>query len=161
MIDFDDMEPEKRAFLESQGYHNPIPGAITHVRPIEPKRKQAGRGENQLELAFGERLNIAKLHNQIEEWWLKPFTRGLQIGPAMTFQIDFMVWEHAKDETFMIDTKGPWTDGDSRLKIKIAAEKFPMWRWLIVTRANGIWTAKEVTAAKGIGRKYLDLPWLR
>ncbi len=139
--------------------------AISHLSPIlgqqrivyaeseKPKRKQQGRGENQLELAFYAHLDTKPVY-----YWRKPII--LRIGPDMTFEPDAVVWDDGSDDTFVIDTKGPHSWEDSRIKIKIAAEKYPMWRWLIVTRPDGVWRAKEVTAAKGISRKFIDLPWL-
>ncbi len=158
-IDWDKMPKKKaqeaRKIVPVIGYQRIVYGP-DDSEP-KPKRKQQGRGENQLELAFGERLNIAKLHCQIVEYWLKPFV--LKIGPATTFEPDFMVFDYLHRH-WIIDTKGPHSWEDSRIKIKIAAEKCPQWRWLIVTRPEGVWRAKEVTAAKGIGRKFIDLPWL-
>lgn len=154
-IDFDMCDPDKRAWLEAHGYRNPIPGVITHARPADsPKRKQQGRGESKLELDFYTHLDSKPVY-----YWRKPIM--IRVGPAMTFEPDAMVWDDMSNETFIIDTKGPHSWEDSRIKIKIAAEKFPMWRWLIVTRPEGIWKAKEVTVAKGIGRKAIDLPWLK
>ncbi len=151
-IDYGAMSEEELQDLAWTGY--------TASNPVEkPKRAQQGRGENQLELAFGERIHMARILDEIHDFWLKPFV--LRIGPSMTFEPDFMVLDGSEGKTWIIDTKGQWVDGDSRIKIKIASEKFPQWRWLIVTRPDGVWRAKEVTAAKGIGRKFIDLPWLR
>lgn len=186
-IDWPNLEPSVAQYLRSQGYmpgsgeplskrdqkdlavlgvldgqqpkRKPLCGydRIGDCKAEKSKRKQQGRGENQLELAFGERLNIAKLHYEIREWWLKPSI--FRIGPSMTFEPDFMVLDNEL-ATWLIDTKGPKSWEDSRIKIKIAAGKFYHTRWLIVTRPEGAWKAKEVTAEKGIGRKFIELPWL-
>ncbi len=122
----------------------------------KPKRKQQGRGENQLERDFAAWLEWGQRAVRFT-WWQKPFV--LRIGPDMTFEPDFMV-DDGGNRLWIIDTKGPHSWEDSRIKIKIAAEKYPMWRWLIVTRPESVWRAREVTAAKGIGRRYIDLAWL-
>lgn len=130
-----------------------LPGyAAIEAKHLRPKRKQQGRGENQLERDF--EANI-----RAKPWlkfWSKPFI--LRIGAGRTFEPDAMVLDH--DHTWVIDTKGPWTDGDSRLKICMAASQYSHWRWLIVTRPDGTWKAKEVSPLKGIGRRFIELPWL-
>ncbi len=128
-------------------------------QPFErPKKKQQGRGENQLEQDFAWQCSKAKAACLIFNVWVKPMI--LRIGPDMTFEPDAMV-DDGNNWLWLIDVKGPHAWEDSRIKIKIAAERYPMWRFLIVTRPDGIWKAKEVDAVKGIGRKFIDLPWLR
>ncbi len=156
-IDLDAMDELDRERLRETGFFVPGLGSYemtTSVRE-KPKRKQQGRGENQLERDFERHLHQWFRVNHI---WVKPMV--LRIGPVMTFEPDFMVFDEMDCETYVIDTKGPISWEDSRIKIKITAEKFPMWKWLIVTRPGGAWRAKEVTAAKGISRKFIDLPWL-
>ncbi len=128
-------------------------------QPFErPKKKQQGRGENQLEQDFAWHLSIQKSERKIFNCWAKPMV--LAIGPTMTFEPDFMV-DDGNNWIWLIDTKGPFSREDSRIKIKIAAERYPMWNFLIVTRPDGQWKAKEVTAEKGISRRFIDLLWLR
>ncbi len=148
-IDLSAMTPEQIHALEMTGFIHQIKA---NGMPEKPKRKQQGRGENQLERDF--EANI-----RAKPWlkfWSKPFI--LRIGAGRTFEPDAMVLDH--DHTWVIDTKGPWTDGDSRLKICMAASQYSHWRWLIVTRPDGTWKAKEVSPLKGIGRKFIQLPWL-
>jgi hypothetical protein len=151
-IDFDAMTPAQRKQLEATGYRFDY-----RKIPLETKRKQQGRGVNQLERDFAAYL-AGRL---IITYWLKPFI--LRIGPNTTFEPDFMVFEPREDgidRTWVIDTKGPHCWEDSRIKIKIAAEKFPMWKFLIVTRPQGVWKAKEISVAHGRGR-IVKLPWLQ
>ncbi len=154
-IDFELMSPEKRAWLEAHGYHNPIPGVITHAKPVEPKRKQQGRGENQLEKDFEFHI-LGKPEFRIIRP-LQPF----KLAGNTTYLPDWEVFDLLERLWWLIELKGPYEyDDGSRIKIKIAARLYPQYRWLWVTSKNGVFRAKEVTAAKGIGRKFIQLPWL-
>ncbi len=156
MIDLSIMSPEQIAALRATGYLDRC--KPWDQLPEKPKRKQQGRGENQLEQDFREYCSGLTNGAEIWQFWRKPFI--LRIGPDMTFEPDFLVRDWT-NQCYAIDTKGPFSREDSRIKIKVAAEKYPLWRWLIVTRTNGIWRAKEVKAEKGISRRFLELPWLR
>ncbi len=151
-IDFDAMAPE-------QAKQARLLLALTSLnqQAERPKRKQQGHGESKLELEFFGHLDMHGL-----KYWVKPFV--LRIGPDMTFEPDVMVFEPACSSTYVIDVKGPHSWEDSRIKIKIAAEKYPLWHWGIVTRDQDVvrrWRYREVTAAKGVWRRFSDLPWVR
>lgn len=173
LIDYDRMSPADLEKLEgtpyeaapgiSRGMFAGMTRAVHSAAGMsiagKPKRKQAGREPTQLESQFEIQCRVAKGNALLGNYWVKPFI--LRIGPDMTFEPDFMVTGINSAFTWVIDTKGPHCWEDSRIKIKVAAEKYPMWRWLIVTRQGGIWRAKEVTAAKGIERRFTDLAWLK
>ncbi len=158
MIDIAALTPEQRKELKRAGFVDLGGGAIAHGYSVKSKKVQQGRGENQLEKDFREYCSGLTNGAEIWQFWIKPFI--LRIGPDMTFEPDFLVRDWF-NHFYVIDIKGPHSWEDSRIKIKIAAEKFSCWRWLIVTRPEGVWRAKEVKAEKGILRRYIDLPWLR
>lgn len=151
--DWDKMKPADASFAKANlgqpGYER--------VYPLT-KRKQQGRDPTQLEIAFAKRCYVARAVGLIQDYWVKPFI--LRIGPDMTFEPDFMVLEIDDVFPWVIDTKGPQSWEDSRIKIKVAADRFRLWRWLLVTRPSTIWKAREVTAERGIARNYAKLPWL-
>ncbi len=124
----------------------------------KPKRKQQGRGENQLERNFDEHLRLMSLEGFINSW--ERATEPFRLAGGTTYTPDFMAddWD---EHVYAIELKGPYErDDGSRIKIKVAARLYPQYRWLWVTRPQGQWKAKEVTAEKGIGRKFINLPWL-
>ncbi len=157
MIDTDKMSSDEVAKVPQEWLKNHEINQMVFEALDKPKRKQQGREPTQLEIEFGNHLWHRKKDVLIVDYWIKPMI--LRIGPDMTFEPDFVV-QDGGNSLWIIDTKGPQSWEDSRIKIKIAAEKFPCWRWLIVTRLKDQWRAREVTAARGIGRRYISLPWI-
>jgi len=79
---------------------------------------------NATEQAYAAMLELRKLAGDVIRWEFESMT--FKIAPLCTFTPDFMVW--MKDGTMeLIDCKGQGPiDDKSIVKIKAAAEKFPM-----------------------------------
>lgn len=119
--------------------------------------KQQGRGQSQLEIAFSEHLQKAKDAFLITEWTRA--IRAFDLAGNTTYLPDYVVLENDLQQ-WRIEVKGPYEfDDGSRIKIKVAAEKYPEYRWLWVVRKDGRWIGKEVTD-EGISRKHIRLDWL-
>jgi hypothetical protein len=159
-IDEANMSDEAREICSRLGLIGRVGARPSRIieRDVTP-RKQAGREPTQLEVDFGSHLSTKRFRYEIIACWTKPMV--LRIGPDMTFEPDFMV-EDLDGQFWLVDTKGPHAWEDSRIKIKIAAEKFACWGWLIVTRSDDRceWRAKEVTRERGIARRYSKIPWI-
>jgi hypothetical protein len=60
-----------------------------------------------------------------------------------------------------IEVKGGWFRDDAKVKVKVAAEMFPCFQWLLVFREKyHDWDVREVTS-RGIGREPIRVPWIQ
>jgi len=69
-------------------------------------------------------------------WFYEAVT--LKLADDCRYTPDFMVIEDDDTVTF-VETKGHWRD-DAKVKIRVAAEKFPMFRFEAWSKTNKIWT---------------------
>ncbi len=76
---------------------------------------------NKLETRYSLILDARKAAGEIVEYWFEAIT--LKLAPDCRYTVDFFV--QLADGTFEAhETKGRWMD-DARVKIKVAADKFP------------------------------------
>ncbi len=101
------------------------------------------RGEmNKTETAYAEILQAGVLTGQVSKWWFEPFTLRISHPPAgntqhkaATYTPDFMVL-YPDGRTCIDDTKGSkrGVNEAAIVRIKAAAEIFPLWEFRICTR---------------------------
>jgi hypothetical protein len=128
-------------------------------RPDAPAPVVSDDGMNRLERRFAGTLDGAAAARLIRQWEFQPVT--FRLAGRTKFTPDFGVWpEPASDWRFTLcETKG-WLREDAALKIKVAADMFPQFRWLLVYREEGGgWRVHEVTRS-GIARRPIVVPWV-
>lgn len=94
---------------------------------------------NQIEQAYSNRLKLMESAGEILGFDFEAIK--LKLAKATFYTPDFMVY--AADGTIEIhEVKGHWED-DARVKIKVAAEKFPF-IFKALTRKRGEWITEEI-----------------
>jgi hypothetical protein len=97
-------------------------------------RRQPG-AMNKTEQAYAQQLNHQQTTGIILAWWFEPVT--LRLAKLTRYTPDFLVFRADQSLEF-VEVKGHWED-DARVKIKCAAEKYPMFLF---------------TAVKPVAKKY-------
>lgn len=107
-------------------------------------RRRYTLGEmNKTEQAFADELEARKLDGELVWWAFEPFK--LRLARLTTYSPDFAVMD--TDGTITLyEVKGHWED-DARVKIKVAAERFWMFRFVAMKprakKHGGGWEAEE------------------
>lgn len=82
---------------------------------------------NQTEKAWSDELDDARAAGEIKWWAYEACKLYLTSGKLTSYTPDFMVW--MPDGTIRFDeVKGYWRD-DARVKIKVAADRFPLFKF--------------------------------
>jgi hypothetical protein len=106
----------------------------------QPRRKVPGQ-MNKLEGRYSQQLDVQKGFGLIQCWWYERWT--FKLADDTRFTPDFVVL--AKDGVLeMHETKGFMRD-DARVKLKLAAELFPL-RVKLVKWVNKGWDIEDLTA---------------
>lgn len=97
---------------------------------------------NKLEAAYAQHLNLLKHEKMIRDWQYESIR--LVLAPRTSYTPDFNVT--LIDGTIqMHETKGRFFRDDARVKLKVAANKFPQFQFLLVTREKtGLWNIDAV-----------------
>lgn len=95
-------------------------------------------GMNKLEADYAMQLEMRKRVGQI--LWYEYEAVKLRLADNTFYTPDFMVML-ANGELEIHETKSHWED-DARVKIKVAADKFPF-RFIAMTRVKGQWKEEE------------------
>ncbi len=114
---------------------------------------------NKTERAFGDVLEAARSAYHIASWRYEAIT--LRLAGRCRYTPDFFVVDRGllSGHTF-IETKGPYAREDSLIKLKVAAETYPCFRWLLIRRAGRHgWDVREITRT-GIGVHPIVVPWI-
>jgi len=94
---------------------------------------------NRTEQAYANELEARRLSGDVASWMYEP--AGLRLAANTTYNPDFLVvLEDGTTEWH--EVKGFWRD-DARVKIKVAATRFPFWRFIAVTKKAGAWIVEE------------------
>lgn len=109
--------------------------------PRARARRQPGV-MNKLEAMYAEELNRRKAAGEIVAWWYEGIT--FKLAPDCRYTPDFLV-QLDNGELELHETKGFWKD-DARVKIKVAAAKFPLFVWCGITKKKGIWEREDFDA---------------
>ena len=121
-------EQEYADLLQKRGQEPSIPFKPTHTMPRTD-------GMNKLESRYArEVLDIRQMAGEILSWKYEAIK--LRLAKRTYYTPDFMVFTLAGLEIH--ETKGHWED-DARVKIKVAAEMFPEFKFVAVQHKKGIW----------------------
>ena len=91
---------------------------------------------NATEQAYAAELNAAMERGEVARWWFEPFSLRLShpdTGQPATFSPDFLVLM-PDGTTYVDDTKGGIVDNAAVVRIKAAAELYPLWRFRLATK---------------------------
>jgi hypothetical protein len=133
---------------------------LEHLYPTEskplpeaprPPSKVIDDGMNKLERAFWERAREAFRDDVYRE----PFK--LRLAGRTWYTIDFLIIDEGSPDCY--EVKGFMRD-DAAVKLKVAAEMYPCFSYLLVTREKRIWQCRRVTR-NGIGLQVWTPDWLR
>jgi hypothetical protein len=113
----------------------------TEPEPTKRHRTSRPRGEmNKTEARYADELRLLERAGQIKWWKFEAVT--LRLARKTTYTPDFLV-QHLDGSLEFIETKGFWED-DARVKIKVAAEMFPMFRFVALKPGKrGQWIREE------------------
>lgn len=116
-----------------------------------PSRARAARqppAMNGLERAYAERLELLRSAGEIRTWRFEAVK--LRLGRHCHYTPDFVVVT-AADVVELHEVKGHWED-DARVKIRVAAELYPWWRFLAITGKKGQdWQVEELDPYEVLG----------
>jgi hypothetical protein len=115
---------------------------------------------NGLERRFAGTLRLAVERRLVRQWMREPFR--LRLAGGVTYRPDFLVWpEPASDwRVTFVEVKGGLFRDDAKVKTKVVADRFPMFRWLLVTRDAGRGWEVRTVDCNGIGRKPIIVSWI-
>jgi hypothetical protein len=116
---------------------NGFPGARRHGRARA--RHVVGK-MNKMEKAYANVLETRKRDGLIRDFKFEALKLRLADLTFVTF--DYLVIA-ADDVLELHEVKGFWED-DARVKVKVAAEQFPWFRFLGITRRRGEWLTEEI-----------------
>lgn len=105
----------------------------------KPRRTSTPGRMNKTETLYANELESARLAGEIVCWIFEPLK--LRLAKATYYSPDFLV-VHLDGSMAFHEVKGHWED-DARVKIKCAAEKFTMFKFLAVTRSRGGWSTEQ------------------
>ena len=106
----------------------------------KPKAKAPKPLMNKTETLYAAELEARRLNREIESWTFEPFK--LRLAKATYYSPDFLVVLPGGERYELHEVKGFWRD-DARVKIKVAARLFPMFRFLAVQRERGAWITES------------------
>jgi hypothetical protein len=97
---------------------------------------------NKLERAYADELGLRQAAGEIQEWLYEAVT--LKLAHDTRYTPDFFVVTRDGDVEFH-ETKGGLFRDDAKVKIKVAAARFPF-RFVLVRREGSDWQREEVAA---------------
>lgn len=100
---------------------------------------------NGTERRYAEHLDAEQEAGRVAMWMFEPM--GLRLAKACTYNPDFLV-VYPDGATEIHEVKGRWED-DALVKIKCAAEMFPLWRFVAVRWVRGMWEVREFESRTG------------
>ena len=103
--------------------------SIRTIPPVQPRGRM-----NKLECSYRDHLEVLKQCGEILDYQYEPF--ALRLANRTTYSPDFLVVY--PDRMELHETKGYWHD-DARVKWKVAADKFPWFRFVAVQRKRKEW----------------------
>lgn len=124
------LTPAQQIALARLQRHGRIRGRARHTAGVM----------NKLEAAYAESLQLRKLAGALRDYRYEPFK--LRLADKTYYSVDFLVIA-ADDSMELHEVKGRWED-DARVKIKVAAEQFPWFRFLAIQRVNKAWQIEKI-----------------
>ena len=111
--------------------------------PIAKKPESKRRGPNKLEDAYGWRLEMLRLQGEVLRYYFERVT--LKIAEDCRYTPDYFVV--TPNGLQLHEVKGPHAWEDSIIKLKVAADMFPCFRFSLHKRVKGEWVSKEIRPA--------------
>lgn len=108
------------------------------MKPLPPRQRM-----NRTEAAYATRLEMLRRAGEIVDWGFEPIK--LRLADRTWYTPDFLVV--FADRFELHEVKGFWRD-DARVKWKVAAELFPWFQFVAVTRKRGQWQFEYAHRAK-------------
>jgi hypothetical protein len=108
-----------------------------------PAQERFGGYRSSWEQAYARVLAQEALDGSLVRWLYEPLR--LLLAHNTTYVPDFLV-EKKRGRLELHEVKGHFYEKD-RIKVKVAASKFPMFRFLIVRKAGNQWTYEEIRGA--------------
>lgn len=114
--------------------------------------KKAPRSEmNKGETRYAQWLDLQQKVGDVKRWYFQALT--FKLAKDCRYTPDFLVFRG--DAQICVDVKGLkrkpdgtqtyWATEDSRIKIKVSAKMFPMYKWVIAfPLQNGNWEEREM-----------------
>jgi len=107
-----------------------------------PRPKTDDERMNRLERRYrDEVLEVRKAAGEILGYAFEPFS--IRLAPRTYYRPDWAVWIAEAAPLDIHETKGHWED-DARVKIKLAAQLCPWFRFYAVRRVEGEWESEEI-----------------
>lgn len=97
---------------------------------------------NGTEQRFADELEAMRCGKLIKSWMFEPIK--LILADRTTYTPDFMVEPIGAEPIRFYEVKGFWRD-DARVKIKVAARLFPMFRFTAVQWKKGQWAYEDIS----------------
>lgn len=101
---------------------------------------------NRTESRYARELDIQIQSGDVVDYWFEPFSLKLthpDSGKALFYTPDFLVLLPS-GITFIDDVKGGQIDDAALVRIRVAAEKFTLWRFRLVQLIKRDWKVREV-----------------
>jgi len=111
----------------------------TSMPKVKARERHIPGKMNKLELDYAQRLKTRLLAGEIVDFKFEPMK--LKLADNTTYTPDFMVITN-EGEMQLHEVKGHWED-DARVKIKVAAAMFWMFKFIAVQRERTIWKFEE------------------
>jgi hypothetical protein len=118
--------------------------------------REPSDGMNKLEREFFERLRAARDCHAFLHVWREPFK--LRLAGRCWYTPDFATFSSLEELAFW-ETKGGFFRDDACVKLKVAAETYPCFRFVLVTRVKREWQCRSVTN-RGISPHPFTPGWL-
>lgn len=96
---------------------------------------------NGLELRYSKVLDDRKVLGEVEAYWFERF--NLKLADKTYYKPDFLVQLPSGHLEFH-EVKGGFFTDKGRVKIKVAAEQFPLFPFVVVTRKKGEWKQERI-----------------
>jgi hypothetical protein len=108
---------------------------------LPAEKAKRPRGMNKTEAAFAAELEKCRMAGGVA--WYEFESVRLHLGGGATFKPDFPTLLTNGSLVFY-EVKGSFCREAARVRIKVAAGKFPHWRFVVVTREGGEWRYEEI-----------------
>jgi hypothetical protein len=127
---------------------------VGHLWPKAPRPPSDGM--NKLEREFLERLRAARDAHTFQHIWREPVK--LRLAGRCWYTPDFATVTSLYELIFW-ETKGGFFREDAAVKLKVAAETYPCFKFVLVVREKRTWECRSVTS-RGISTTPFTPEWL-
>lgn len=113
--------------------------AISKPQTVSPRQRYGGYASS-WEREYADILETQRAHRELRRWQYESIT--LRLAIKATYTPDFLIenWDGSLE---FHEVKG-FQRPVGMLKLKVAARQFLMFRFLLVTKANGLWDLQDM-----------------